>query len=74
MKIDREHVLRREERFLKDFGNGRGRWIKQLLTIDGSDRVQVDETTSSREDRPIADEGPGYIDEDMLRFDSFVGF
>ena len=42
--------------------------------INGIDRAQVDESTSSREDRPITDEGPGYIDEDMLRFDSCVGF
>ena len=71
---NRKPILRREERFLKDFGNGRGRWIKQLTTIDGSDRAQVDESTSSREDRLIADEGPGYVDEDMLPFDWFVGF
>ena len=54
-RIDREHVLRREELFLKDFGNRRGRWIKQLITIDVSDRVPIDESTSSLDDRPIVD-------------------
>ena len=52
---DRGPVLRREELFLKDFGNRRGRWIKQLITIDGSDRVPIDESTSSLDDRPIVD-------------------
>ena len=52
---DRGPVLRHEELFLKDFGNRRGRWIKQLITIDGSDRVPIDESTSSLDDRPIVD-------------------
>ena len=58
---NRGHVLRCEERLLKDFGKGRGHWMAQLITIDSSGRASVDQNDASDGDRSIGDEGSRLI-------------
>ena len=56
LEIDREHLIPSRRTHKNDFGNDRGRRMKQLIAIDGSDRAAVDELTPSRDDRLIIDQ------------------
>ena len=72
LKIDRGHVLRREERLLKEAKMIFSCWMKWLSRWAVMIKRLSIESSPSYHERPIADEGPRYVDEDMLRFDLFI--
>ena len=55
LKIDRGHVLRREERLLKEAKMIFNRWMKMMIAIDGRDRASFHESSLPLDDRPIID-------------------
>ena len=59
-RIEREPVLRREERFLKKNENHFEPLDEALIAINGRDHAPFRESSSPRDDRPIADERSRY--------------
>ena len=65
---NREPVLRREERLLKEAKMIFSRWMKMMIAIDGRNRASFHESSLPLDDRPIIDKRSRCFDEEVLQF------
>ena len=68
LMIDHRHVLRREERLLKEAKMIFSRWMKMMIAIDGRDHASFHESSLPLDDRLIIDKRSRCFDEEVLQF------
>ena len=65
---NRGHVLRREERLLKEAIMIFSRWMKMMIAIDGRDRASFHASSLPLDDHPTIDKRSRCFDEEVLQF------